>query len=60
MNEKILEIIEKDCNLPLEQIALLANVSVEEAANQIDEMKSRKIILGNKSIINWEKTNKES
>ena len=60
MNEKILEIIEKDCNLPLEQIAILANVSVEEAAHQIDIMKNEKIILGNKSIINWEKTNKES
>ncbi len=60
MNEKILEIIEKDCNLPLEQIAILANVTIEEAAKQIDEMKNNKIILGNKSIINWEKTDKES
>ena len=59
MNEKILEILENDCNLPLEQVAVLADISVEEAAAQIDEMKNEKIILGNKSVINWEKTDKE-
>ena len=59
MNEKILEILENDCNLPLEQVAVLAGMSTEEAAAQIDEMKKEKIILGNKSVINWEKTDKE-
>ncbi len=59
MNEKILEILENDCNLPLEQVAVLAGIETEEAAAQIDEMKKEKIILGNKSVINWEKTDKE-
>ena len=59
MNEKILEILENDCNLPLEQVAVLAGMSTEEAAAQIDEMRREKIILGNKSVINWEKTDKE-
>ena len=59
MNEKILEILESDCNLPLEQVAVIAGLSTEEAAAQIDEMKKEKIILGNKSVINWEKTDKE-
>ncbi len=59
MNEKILEILENDCNLPLEQVALMAEMTTEEAAAEIDEMKKEKIILGNKSVINWEKTDKE-
>ena len=59
MNEKILELLESDCNLPLEQIAVMAGITTEEAAAQIDEMKKEKIILGNKSVINWEKTEKE-
>ena len=57
--EKILSILENDCNTPLEQIALLTGLTVEEAAAQIDKLKKDKILLGNKSIINWEKTNKE-
>lgn len=59
MNEKILELLEKDCDLPIEQIAIMANLTVEQVAEQIDQMKKNKIILGNKSVINWEKTNKE-
>ncbi len=59
MNEKLLEVLESNCNLPIEQIALLSNMTVEEAAEQIEKMKTEKIILGNKSIINWEKTDKE-
>ena len=59
MNEKLLEVLESNCNLPIEQIALLSNMTVEEAAEQIEQMKAEKIILGNKSIINWEKTDKE-
>ena len=37
----------------------MAGITTEEAAEQKDEMKNKKIILGNKSVINWEKTEKE-
>ena len=56
---KILEILENDCNTPLEQIALLTDMSVAEVAAKIEQRKKDKIILKNKSIINWEKTNRE-
>ena len=59
MHEKILEILESDCNLPLEQIAIMADMTPEAFAAEIDELKKEKIILGNKSVINWEKTGKE-
>ena len=59
MNEKILEILESNCSLPIEQIALLCSSTVEEVSDAIESMKKNKIILGNKSIINWEKTDKE-
>lgn len=59
MHEKILEILESDCNLPLEQIAIMADMTPEAVAAEIDELKKEKIILGNKSVINWEKTGKE-
>lgn len=56
MNKKILEILENDANTPLEQIALLADISFEKAAAEIEKMYKEKVLLGNKAIINWEKT----
>ena len=56
MNKKILKILENDANTPLEQIALLADMSLEEAAAEIEKMYKEKILIGTKAIINWEKT----
>lgn len=55
MNKKILKILENDANTPLEQIALLADISFEEAAAEIEKMYKEKVLLGNRAIINWEK-----
>ncbi len=57
--QKILEILENDCNTPLEQIALMTDLTPAEVAAEIDNYKKEKIILKNKTVINWEKTNKE-
>ncbi len=59
MIQKILEILENDCNTPLEQIALMTDLTPAEVAAEIDNYKKEKIILKNKTVINWEKTNKE-
>jgi len=57
--QKILEILENDCNTPLEQIALITESTIEEVAEKIDKLYKEKIILKNKSVINWEKTDRE-
>jgi len=57
--QKILEILENDCNTPLEQIALITDSTIEEVAEKIDKLYKEKIILKNKSVINWEKTDRE-
>ena len=59
MMQKILEILENDCNTPLEQIALMTDSTPAAVAAEIDNFKKEKIILKNKTVINWEKTNKE-
>jgi len=59
MMQKILEILEDNCNTPIEQIALMADTTPAEVAVAIDNLVNEKIILKNKSVINWEKTNKE-
>ena len=59
MMQKILEILEKDCSTPIEQIALITDSTPAEVAAEIDRLRSENIILKNKSVVNWEKTNKE-
>jgi len=59
MMQKILEILENDCNTPLEQIALLTDSTPAAVAAEIDNYRKQNIILKNKTVINWEKTNKE-
>jgi len=59
VKEKILEILDTNCDYTLEEIALMVDATCDEVAKAIDEMKNSKIILRNKSIINWDKTEKE-
>jgi DNA-binding Lrp family transcriptional regulator len=58
--EEILEILEKNSKLTDEQIAVMLNKSVEEVRAAIKKYEEDKIILGYTSMINWEKTSKES
>lgn len=55
---KLLELLEKDCMLPLEKLAVMCDMTYDEAA-AIDYLKENKILLCNKSVINWERTDKE-
>lgn len=45
--------------MPLEQLAIMTDSSMEEVAAKIDEMKENNVILGQKTIINWDKTSKD-
>ena len=56
---KILELLDNDCTMPLEQIATLVDLPVEKVAEIIENLRDEKIILKNKSVINWELTDKE-
>ncbi len=57
--DKILELLDNDCTMPLEQIATLVDLPVEKVAEIIENLRDEKIILKNKSVINWELTDKE-
>lgn len=56
---KILELLENDCMISVEQIATLTDMEIVEVAELIDQLKKDKILLKNKSVINWELTDKE-
>ncbi len=57
--ERILEILEENCNTTPEQIALMLDMNTQDVVAAIEDFKKRGIILKNKSVINWEKTDKE-
>ena len=58
--EEILEILEKNSKVTDEQIAVMLNKSVEEVRADIKKYEEDGVILGYTSMINWEKTSKES
>ena len=53
--EKILDILHKDCRIPLEQIADMLGESVEVVAEEISKMEEDGVILGYGAKVNWDK-----
>ena len=57
--KKILELLERDASLTAEQIAVMLGRDAEAVAAQIREFEEKNIIVGYKTIINWENTDSE-
>ena len=55
----LLDILQEDCRIPLEKLAVMTGVSMEEVAEAIDALEKRKIILRYSPIINWDLTDRE-
>ena len=59
MMEQILELLEKDCKLNAKQIAVMIDKDPDAVAAAIRSFEKDGVILGYKTLINWEKTMKE-
>ncbi len=59
MDEKLLEIMENNGEISLEQLAIMTDSSTEEVAQRLDNMRNNRVILGEKTIIDWSKTKKD-
>ncbi len=57
--EEILRILEKDTTRSNENIARMLGITEEEAASRIAELEEKNIIVGYKTLINWDKTDRE-
>ncbi len=57
--EKILQLIERDVRLDAKDIAVMLGKEEEYVQQILDECKDEQIILGRKTIIDWEKTERE-
>lgn len=60
MKEKILSVIEKNSKITVKELAIVLGESEENVARAIAEMEADETICGYHTIINWDKTNRES
>ena len=57
--DKILAILENDATATVEQIAVMLNEDINTVREKIEQYKQNNTILGYKTIIDWEKTDRE-
>ena len=56
---QLLHLLQEDCRLPLEKLAVMSGSTVETVATVIDDMERNGIILRYAPVINWDKTDRE-
>lgn len=57
---KLLQVLEQDCTMSDEQLASMANMSVEEVKAAKANLEADKVILGYKAIVDWDRTQREA
>ena len=57
--KKILDLLNVDCRIPLEKMAVMMDMDVSELGGMIDEMESERIILCYRPVINWDQTERQ-
>ena len=55
--QKVLDILQEDCRIPLEKMAVMLGASMEEGAAAIDGMETDGTILRYRPVINWDRIN---
>ena len=56
---KLLQLLEEDCTLTHEQLAAMANMTVEEVDAATKKYEEDKVILGYQAIVDWNTTDRE-
>lgn len=52
---ELLELLQEDCRMPLEKLAVMTGKALEQVAQAIDEMEKDGVILRYRPVINWDK-----
>lgn len=60
IRELILELIEKNSRINPEDLAVMLGISEVDVINEIQQMEKEQIICGYHTLINWDKTSKDS
>ena len=59
-NMKLLQLLESDCTLTPEQLASMADMTVEEVKSAVKEFEAEKLILGYQAVVDWDRTQREN
>ena len=59
MKEEILSVLEKNSRIDIKELAVITDISEEEAAKEISRMEKEGVICGYHTLINWDATSKE-
>ena len=59
LETSILDILQEDCRISLEKMAVMTGALIQEVATAIDSLEARKIILRYSPTINWDRTDRE-
>ncbi len=59
LETSLLDLLQEDCRLPLEKLAVMTGATVSEVAEAIDNLEKDGIILRYAPTINWEKTDRD-
>lgn len=59
LETQLLELLQEDCRLPLEKLAVMLGTSAETVAETIDRLEESRVILRYAPTINWDKTDRE-
>ncbi len=60
MKNELLKLLESDARLTSEQLSIMLDISLDEVNAYIKELEQNGIILGYKTVVDWEKTDRES
>ncbi len=53
--KKVLDMLNEDCRIPLEKMAVMMGMGMEETAEIIDSLEKQRVILCYRPVINWDK-----
>ena len=59
LESSLLDLLQEDCRLPLEKLAVMTGSSLEEVAAAIEDLEKRRVILRYSPVINWDLTDRE-
>lgn len=55
MDKKLLKLLNKNSRTPLEELATMTGLTVEQVGTEIDQMEKEGVIRGYKAVVDWER-----
>ncbi len=53
--KRILDMLNEDCRIPLEKMAVMMGMGIQETAEIIDSLEKQRVILCYRPVVNWDK-----